>query len=337
MSGFDSHADSGNESDYISSAFTLMYLVTAISVLTYTIARLAESNNHLNYESRPARVIAGFLAFMMHLLHTKGGDIEIRNTEGTLYALGPHRTGWEAGVFASKFKDGAAPPQFLATTNFNRIPGVKTFLEMFKAIPVAAHAPKGRDGQTANRGAIESANDAIRKKGCVAMFPQGNFSKIGEEPHRVYAGVARVAVENNIPVEVIRLDGFWSLQNPLIPLFIRNHNLYRVFFSALHLNNVRVTRCDPIKWHLETENTSRSTEEKIEEICAQLYAYFRETGELTPKQIKVIDKEIESGAHRLIWKNKVRRDELIKESLSLKKEAEELEKPTADLMKACAS
>jgi 1-acyl-sn-glycerol-3-phosphate acyltransferase len=196
---------------------------------------------------------------------------------------------------------------------------------MFKTIPIAANGAKSHSGRSANATALDDASKVLSEKGCVALFPQGNFSKIGQEPPRVYAGAAMLALKNKIPVHVIRLDGFWSLNDPLIPIVIRNNTLYRAFLSIFHMNNVRANLCCEIDFHLKPENESLSDEAKIEEISAQLYAYFRHTGELTVDEIGTIKTEISSQTHLLIWKNKVKRDDLGKQLLVLQKEGAELE------------
>ncbi|AWN73249.1 lysophospholipid acyltransferase family protein [Legionella anisa] len=320
-----------NNDDSVSSAYTILLLLAALAAVTYAIARFAESNNRLNYENRFARIIAGLLLVMTRMMHTKSGDLEITNAEkeSKLIAVGPHRTGWEAVVLASKMK--GTPPRFLATTAFDAMPGVSSFLKMFKAIPVDANSTKS-DGRSANAGALEQASKALNEQGCVALFPQGNFARLGEEPPRVYAGAAKLALMNKIPIHVVRLDGFWSLQNPIIPVFVRNSTYYRAFFSAFHMNNVRATLCSVIDFHLQPENEELSEEKKIEEICAQLYAYYRHTQELTPEQISTIKTEISNKTHLLIWNNKVKRDELGKQLLSLKKEGAKLEEPTVASM-----
>ncbi|MCW8398662.1 1-acyl-sn-glycerol-3-phosphate acyltransferase [Legionella sp. PATHC038] len=328
-----SHLDQCNSSDEpISSAYTILFLLTGLAVATCALARYAESNNRLNYDNRFARIIAGLLVLMMRMMHTKSDDLEITNkeTENKLIAIGPHRTGWEAVVVASKMK--GTPPRFFATTSFNSVPGVASFLKMFNTIPVDAHA-KSNNGRTANAGSLELASKALDENGCVALFPQGNFARIGQEPPRVYTGAAKLALMNKTPIHVVRLDGFWSLENPLIPLFVRNSAAYRAFLSGLHFNKVRATLCCVIDFHLQPENEKLSDEEKIEEICAQLYAYYRYTGELTKEQIDVIKREIDNGTHRKIWDIKVRRDQLGKDLLNLKKEETQLEEPTLAAMK----
>ncbi|WP_454783373.1 lysophospholipid acyltransferase family protein [Legionella sp. WA2022007384] len=320
-----------NNDESASSTFTLLFLLAGLAMVTYAIAKISESNNHLNYENRFARILAGFLLLMTRMMHTKNGDLELTNTEKQLIAVGPHRTGWEAVVVASKIK--GTPPRFFATDAYNSIPGVKPFLNMFHAITVESKATKNETGRPANAGAIEEASKALDENGCVALFPQGNFSRIGQEPPRVYTGAAKLALINKVPIHVIRLDGFWSLQNPIIPLFVRNSAYYRAFMSAFHMNNVHATLCSVIDFHLKSENEGLSEEAKIEEICAQLYAYYRHTQELTPKQIDKIKEEISSKAHLLIWNNKVKRDDLNKQLLNLKKEGTKLEEPTLASMK----
>lgn len=330
-----SHIEPHNNYDEsVASAYNILFLLAGLAVATYAIARFAESNNQLNYENRFARIIAGLLLLMTRIMHTKSGDLEITNapTENKLIAVGPHRTGWEAIVVASKMK--GTPPQFFATTAFNSIPGVSSFLKMFKTIPVEATATKSGNGRSANAGALEQASKALSEHGCVALFPQGNFARLGQEPPRVYTGVAKLALMNKTPIHVLRLDGFWSLQNPIIPVFVRNSAYYRAFLSWFHMNNVRTTLCCVIDFHLKPESENLSEEEKIEEICAQLYAYYSCTQELTPKQIDAITTaEISTKTHLLIWKKKVEQCELEKQLSNLKKEEAKLKEPTLELMK----
>jgi 1-acyl-sn-glycerol-3-phosphate acyltransferase len=330
MPDFDPLNKDGFAAESESSAYTTLFLLTGLALATYAMAKLAQSSNRLNYESNFARIIAGFLILMMNLLHTRSGDIELTNTENKLIAIGPHRTSWEAFVVASKIK--GTPPRFFATDSFNAVPGVASFMKMFKAIPVEANAAKGDNGRSSNVCALDHASTTLSEKGCVALFPQGNFAKLGEDPPRIYSGAAKLALRNKVPIHVIRLDGFWCLQNVLIPQFIRNSAYYRAFLSGLHMNNVRTTLCCEIDFHLKPENEHLSDEEKTEEICAQLYAYYRHTQELTVEQIAAIKTEISEKTHLQIWSNKVKQDSLGKQLLNAKKEGAELGERTSTLM-----
>jgi 1-acyl-sn-glycerol-3-phosphate acyltransferase len=305
-----------------SNAYMILFLLTGLAVATYAFARFAESNNRLNYDSHVARILAGFLVLMTRMLHTRDGDLEIPNAENTLIAIGPHRTGWEALVVASKMK--GTPPQFLTTTSFNSIPGVAAFLKMFKAIPVQASNSQNDDKRPSNGKALEDASKALDEKGCVALFPQGGFAKLGHEPPKVYAGAAKLAITNKIPIHVIRLDGFWCLQNPFIPLFVRNSTYYRAFLSMFHINNVRTTLCCVIDFHLKPENAELDDVKKINEICAQLYAYYSHTKELTTEEIGTIKTGISNKTHLSMWSKKIEQDDLGKKLITLKKEETEL-------------
>jgi 1-acyl-sn-glycerol-3-phosphate acyltransferase len=225
------------------------------------------------------------------------------------------------------------PPRFFATDAYNFVPGVSSFMKMFKTIPVESRAIKDNTGRSANAGTLELASKALKEKGCVALFPQGNFARIGQDAPRVYTGAAQLALKNKIAIHVIRLDGFWSLQNPLIPMFIRNSAAYRAFLSAFHVNNVRTTLCCVIDFHLQPENQHLGEKEIIDEICAQLYAYYRHTQELTGEQIDTIKDEIKNKTHLEIWHNKVKQDELGKQLITLKKEEAKLEEPTTKAMR----
>jgi 1-acyl-sn-glycerol-3-phosphate acyltransferase len=318
------HSDFGTDST--SNAYNLLFLLTGVAIAIYTLARVAESNNRLNLDNRFARIIAGALVFIMNAMHTNNGDLEIA-TENKLIAMGPHRTGWEAIAVASKMKGTA--PRFFATDAFNAVPGIASFLKMFKVIPVESKPMKNDSGRSANAKALDEASNILKDNGCVAMFPQGNFARLGQESPIIYPGAAKLALSNKIPIQVIRLDGFWSLQNPIIPIFIRNNAYYRSFLSMLlHMNNVRVQLCCEIDFHLLPENDHLSEEEKTENICAQLYAYYRRTEELSVEEVDSIKTEIADGTHLLIWKNKVQQEDLKKQLTNAKSEGTKLEATT---------
>ena len=115
-----------------SSAYIALFMITGFALIAIPYAiRCAELNNQLNYDARSTRIIVGFLKFIINMLHTKSSDFHI-NPDARLITAGPHRTGWEAGVIASKMK--GPPPQFLATNKYNTIPGVASFMKQFKAI-----------------------------------------------------------------------------------------------------------------------------------------------------------------------------------------------------------
>ena len=86
------------------------------------------------------------------------------------------------------------------------------FLNMFKIIPIKAKATKGENGQSANSDALDKASEILNHNGCIALFPQGNFARLNQEPPRVYPGAAKLAVKHKLPIHVLRLDGFWSLK-----------------------------------------------------------------------------------------------------------------------------
>jgi len=304
-----------------SSAYNTLILLTGVSIAIGAAIQFFESQNHFKYESRLARIIAGFLIFTTYMLHTKKDDLDIPSGP-CIVVPGPHRTALVDGLAVVAKVKGEKPLSFFATTDYDSLPLVKRFMDMFGAIPIVGDAKK-TGGKSANADALVRANEVIQKGGRVLLFPQGNFAKIGAEPHKVYPGAAILAISQNLPIHVIRLDGFWSLENKCIPLAIRNNAYYRALFSFFHLNNVRTNLCCVIDFHLQPENKGLSDEAKIEEICAQLYAYYCHTEELTDKQIDVIKTQISDKTHHLLWKNKVKKDELSKELSALNKESAE--------------
>jgi 1-acyl-sn-glycerol-3-phosphate acyltransferase len=284
---------------------------------------------------------------MVNMFHTTKGDMkEIEDTEGAIIAAGPHYMGLlDAVAIASKLK--GTPPSILATTVYNNIPGAASFMKMFKTIPVPPKPEKGA--------VVARAKEVVDKGGLVLLFPQGGFAKIGEEPLPVYSGAAQLAIQSKKPIHVIRLGGYWSLDNWLIPLQIRNNSYFRAILAMFcHLHNISVTYCCKIDFHLKAENAHLPEEQLVEHINAQLYSYFRHTRELTPEQIAKITKQIPKGDHHLrIWGNKSNQVTREKELAALRKtvvalhpaqvtaelettklRAEEIEKEIAVLRKA---
>lgn len=276
---------------------------------------LAEEQNELEYESRSARILAGILKFLVQVQHGKLNQLPINPSpeKGRLISIGPHRTGWEAIVVASQIT--GAPPRFFATDSFKMIPGVSYLYEMFQVIVIESKASRSKSGQSANHQALEKAQEVLKNKGCVAIFPQGGFSMIGESPRRIYDGITKIAIHSQVPIEVVRLDGFWCFQNPLIPLFIKNSTFFRAFLSFFHMNNVKTQQCEVIDFHLKPENSHLSEQEKIDEINARLYAYYRHTEDLsTPEIEKISSVEIAQNMHHSIWQHKQEEDSMMKQN-----------------------
>lgn len=378
-----------SESPY--NAHNLLFALSNFVIASCVSVMVALYNNQIDYDSRQARIIAGFLRLFMLAWHTDGKDIEFLEpkkkvplmikgaevpadeinvkqseeksqvtpslqitdnegsikslseaalqqvdseasivansdgkvslkslgevalqqttedkatsepvTKGRLIAIVPHRAGILEGVgVASKLK--GRPLRFFATDMFDFIPGVAATMKMFKTIPIAAN-PNGKSG---NSGAIDLGVEALNNGESIAVFPQGGFSRIDEEPLRIYSGVAKMAIKAKVAIDVLRLDGLWSLSNRFIPVSIRNNTYYRALFSAFHLNKITTRACALVDYHLQEENQDLSEEALIEEICAQLYAYGRHTHELSDEQLKTIDVEISEGRHLPIWRTKV--------------------------------
>lgn len=323
MLGFDPSYDDDNAA----SAYNLLLFLSALAVTAYTIARYAEYRNHLNYDNRGTRIFIGLLKIIAESLHTKKDDMTITGHAGQIIAIGPHRTGLVDGIVVASKMKGVAPHVF-ATDAYDSIPGARRALKMLNAITIKASASKNTGGRSANADALVHAGQVLQDKGCVALFPQGNFAKIGQEPYRVYDGAAKLALQNNAAIRVIRLDGFWSIDNPLIPLIIRNNSYYRALGTFFHMNNVRVTECCVIDFHLKPEANGLSLETKIERICSEMYAFYRHTGNLTAERIKAIRKknaDVSDKTHLLLWGNKLTRDQLTKKLAETDKERAELE------------
>lgn len=323
-----------NDADVASSAYNLLFLLTGLVIAAYSIARYAEYRNHFNYENRSARIIYGLINIITETLHTRSSDSKITGYEGQILVVGPHRTGLlDGATVASKMRGEqgkqAEAPHFFATDVYNSIPGAECVMKMLNAITIKANSRKTKEGQSAHAHALEQAGQVLRNKGCLILFPQGNFSKIGQEPFGIFNGAARLAVQNNAAIRVIRLDGLWSIDNPFIPVFIRNNSYYRALGSFFHMNNVRVTECRVIDFHLKDDESAGLNEaQKIDKIGAQIYAFYRQTENLPVDQIRAINRQVTNVSdktHLLIWNNKLARDQLTKQLTAIDKERNELE------------
>ncbi len=327
-----------------STDYTLLLILTGLALATYTFAKYAKKHHQLRFEHPSAQKIANLLAFMVHMLHSGSHSLELPS-ESLLVTGGPHRTGSLDAIKLAMDIKGLAP-RFFATDMFKKIPGVAAFMNMFQVILVEAEPNKGEEKKSAdsesievkatpsqvkksaNSKSIEEASKILQAKGCVAIFPQGNLARLGQKSPKIYRGAAQLAFDNRLPLYVIRLDGFWCLQNPLIPVCIRNHVIFRTLLCMLHLNNIRTTLCCVIDFHTKHENYHLSEKEVIEEICAQLYAYYCHTEDLTPEQIKKITTNISKNMHHTLWKNKCKQEILRKELLELEKEETSLNQLT---------
>ncbi len=299
--------------DSKSNLFPIWALTTFVSflLLAYSLIRFAERTNRIEYEDRLTCIIAGFIKLVIRVFHANDDPLPIPAEGPTLIAVGPHRTGLDPIALSSNLEGN--PPRFLATDSFNKIPGIASFLHRFKAIIVSK-----------NSNSIEQAVEALEENGCVALFPQGNFALIGKEPPIIYSGTAKIAILTQTPIHVVRLDGFWSLKNH-VPLFVRNNRAYRAFISGFHWNNVKSTPCGIIDFHLDPDNAHLPEDEIINEINAQLYAYFYRTEELSPEKIEIINQQITEGKHIGIWQNRQNQYQLEKELKTLKAEYKQLD------------
>ncbi len=310
----------------------LLKLTAGASVATCALAcHVAESQNTLDYEDRAARIAAGSLKMIVNMLHTQGGRYQITDAGGKVFTFGPHRAAIDSFVVGAKFV--GTPPQFFATDLFNDIPGAERLLKMFKVITVKADAKRSHDGKSANSDTLVQASKVLKKNGCIALYPQGNFSYIRKPSPRIYTGAAKIALQNNVPIHVMRLDGLWSLENTYIPLFVRDTLAYRVFLAALHPNNIRITPCSVIDFHLKPEAAILSEDEKVDRICAELYAYYHRKESLSEEEIDHIRKEVSENKHVPLWQNKMAQYKHEKEIRALRVQSEQL-KPAEDTTEA---
>lgn len=293
-----------SQEEFQALAYYNLQVLATFLFTSYSLLKVHGYSQRLAYDSFFTRYTAGVLQLIYrtaHMNELSSTEIEIKGR--TLLAIVPHRTGWEGILVACSIK--GIPPQFLATTSFNKYPGVARFLKMFKTIPVdfSKKTVSGEVKKTNN--AVEAAVDVLDNDGCVAVFPQGGFSRKGQSPLRVYSGTARMAMETKppIPIKVVRLDGFSSLDNSWLPESIRNSVAYRFLFSAGYPNDVSVRECHEIDWHITHPDALE--DEKIFEINAQLYAFAKNTDDMTRDDIAEVKAQIERGDHRVVWRERL--------------------------------
>lgn len=314
--------DNDNSSLTISN---LLLLLTATAMVIYLIERCGkslEAYNRLDYDRRAARIISGLFRFIVNSLHTKNNDIRLPDGEGKIFVVGPHRTGFvDAAVFASKMQ--GTPPTFLATDFFNRIPGVSTLLRLTKTIEVPTNTAGLSPGK---KNVVQLACEVLDSNGCIVLFPQGSFSRPGQEPPIVRRGAAEIALKSKKPIYIYRLDGFPSIENASLPLFITNNSLYRAFFTAFFPNNVTVRDCGVIDEHLKPENADLTEDQKLkllDKLCADMFGHFFVTKSLTRQQNDLLDTTIADKRHLTIWNNRMKQLSLEKDLKIIKQTASE--------------
>ena len=269
-------------------------------------------------------------------------------------------------VIASKLPKGMPPPRVAATTSFNVIPGFESFMNLFHVIPVHTEHPtfssammkfamlidcygaerhkflpsaaaflklwgfaipeiKKVNGKVVNPHVLPTAAQTLREGGCYFSFPQGNLAYINQDPHPVYNGAATLAIQENLPIYLVRIDGYWCLTNPYLPLFVKNWSWYRAILSILHPNDAKATLVI-IDAHLKAEAENLSFQEKLNELNAQMFAYFLHTGDLKTEDMNKIKLEIESGKHREIWAAKMKEQAALKAHKSALEDSREMNK-----------
>lgn len=341
MHSADTLAFEKNDDDGSMDMFWLCVYCISCLMMVYTLYRggkkaisAAKEYNRLDLDDESAKAIAGFLQAYMHTFHTTKDTLPLPEDEAAIIAVGPHKTGAvDAFSFAANVK--GKTPRFFATNTFFQTPlvggGIKWFMTKFNVIVV--DFGKQTEGKVnARQAVLDAGNKALEEKGRVAVFPQGNFAYIGKEAPIVYSGTARMAIKNGLPIHLVRLDGFKSLENGW-PVFVRNNSIYRALGTLFHRNNIKTNLCWAIDVHLRGGNQFLSEEEKIRLINAEMYAFFRHIEELTPARIEKIKSEIALGLHLKVWDNRFGKYSLEKQLAKLDSEFSALDKQLAEMPK----
>jgi 1-acyl-sn-glycerol-3-phosphate acyltransferase len=263
--------------------------------------------------------------------------MKIPDGAGKIFVVGPHYTGWvDAAVFASKME--GTPPTFLATDLFKRILFVSTLMDMAGVILVPAERTQSKPGQKSE---VDLACEVLNKNGNITLFPQGWFSRTGQEPPIVRHGAAQMALKSKKPIYVYRLDGYPSIEKAWLPLFIINNTFYRTFITALYPNNVTVKLCRVIDEHLKPENAHLTDDQRlklIDKICADIFGSYFVAKTLSPEQYNFIETKIADKTHLTIWATRMKQLGLEKQLKGANAPAEQalLEKELKDTKKTAA-
>jgi len=265
--------------------------------------KVHEYSQCLNYDDRVTRYCAGMLQLIMRTFHLNNLESDTIKAPGkTLLAVLPHQTSWDSMALGAVMV--GQPPRYYTIKNFLDIPGVGAIMRRFQAIPIEDSTGKDEKAKEKakqrNRDAEKEAQDILDNDGCVAIFPQGGFAKIGKPPLPVFNGTARLALNTKepTPIRVVRVSGFWSLENPLIPVSWRNNRMYRFLGTLLQFNRVKVTEEHTITWHIK--NSGATTDEKVRHINAELFAFANQNDNQSIKAM------IKSGDHLTQWDAKLR-------------------------------
>lgn len=301
-------------------SYNWLLILTGVATFTYTFAKVAQaalakrmenfkayaiSQNTLENNDETMPAYAGAIKIFLNSLHTSPSEpVDVRN-KTRLMAWGTHQCILDGFIAASKMQ---GKLRIVATTSFNKYPGVESFLRRNNVIPVKFNSAGGTSKET---NPLQEASDALDKGISVAFCPEGDILDTKKPPHIIQAGIAKLAIEKQMPIDVFHLDNYWWSKNWLIPNLVKNAFLFKMFVCIFHPNDVRMNFCPEVKVHLQPKNQNLSEEQLIRLICAEIYAFYRHR-DLTPKEIEAIKAEIsdDSHIHLSIWDNRFERHKL---------------------------
>lgn len=141
------------------------------------------------------RIAGGIVKPVMLLLTTKNWTgYENIPAEGGFIAAGNHASNLDAVTFAHYLYNSGRPGRILAKHSLWKVPVLRWFLEKTQMIPV-------KRGSSDARGSITIAKERLAQGYCVAIFPEGTHTRDPEGwPMAAHTGVARIALESQVPV-----------------------------------------------------------------------------------------------------------------------------------------
>lgn len=301
-------------------SYNWLLILTGVATFTYAFAKVAQaalakrmedfkayaiSQNTLENDDETMQAYAGAIRIFLNNLHTSPSKLFDIRDRGHLMAFGTHQCILDGFIAASKIQ---GKLRFVATTSFNKYPGVESFLRRNNVIPVKFTSAGGTSKET---NPLQEASDALDEGISVAFCPEGDILDTKKPPHVIQAGIARLAIQKQIPIDVFHLDNYWWSKNWWIPNLVKNAFLFKMFLCIFHPNDVEMNYCHEVTVHLQPENQELTEAQLTRLICAEVFEFYRHR-DLTPKEIEAIKAEIsdDSHIHLSIWDNRFQRHKL---------------------------
>lgn len=138
---------------------------------------------------------------------------------GPLVIASNHLNDADHGIISSRVRRRIV---FMAKAELFRIPLLAQFLRAHGAFPVRRNE--------ADLTALRLANDALKRRLAVCIYPEGTRAGPAERLMEAWPGAALVALRNDVPILPIALTGSGRMAMPL--MFLRVHRRYNVTLTV---------------------------------------------------------------------------------------------------------